>query len=220
MTEDRAPLLASGRDADVFLLGRDRVLRRYRDGSDASDEATLMRYVAGHGYPVPAVHRADGPDLVMERLDGPTLMDAVRSGDLGAVQGARVLADLHDRLHRLPARPGAPDGARVVHLDLHPENVMVAARGPVVIDWRNARDGDPELDVALTALILAQVAVDGTDIRSASTREMLGAFMASVGTDPVRRLGDATAIRRRDANTTAGERDRLAAATELVRSSR
>lgn len=131
-----------------------------------------------------------------------------------------MLADLHDRLHRLPGRPGVAEGARVVHLDLHPENVMVPARGPVVIDWRNAGDGDPGLDVALTAVILAQVAVDDADARSVAAGGMLGVFLASVGTDPVRRLGDAAEIRRQDSNTTAGERDRLAAATALVRSSR
>jgi len=34
--------------------------------------------------------------------------------------------------------------ARIVHLDLHPENVMLTVSGPVVIDWRNATDGDPD----------------------------------------------------------------------------
>ena len=35
---------------------------------------------------------------------------------------------------------------------------MMVSRGPVVIDWRNATDGAPDLDVALSAVILAQVA--------------------------------------------------------------
>ena len=52
------PLLASGRDADVFALGEHTVLRRYRDGSDATREAELMRYVAAQNYPVPTVHIA------------------------------------------------------------------------------------------------------------------------------------------------------------------
>jgi Ser/Thr protein kinase RdoA (MazF antagonist) len=214
------PLHASGRDADVFLLGEGRVLRRYRDGSDASDEAALMRYVAGHGYPAPAVLRVDGPDLEMELLDGPTMMHAVRSGDLDAAQAARMLADLHDRLHRLPGRHDRTEGIRVVHRDLHPENVLLVARGPVVIDWRNAGDGEPAVDVALSALILAQVAVDDADVRSATARAMLGAFAAAVGDDPVRRLDDAVAIRAADAKTTVDERARLATAASLVRTRR
>jgi hypothetical protein len=31
--------------------------------------------------------------------------------------------------------------------------------GPVVIDWRNSTEGPPELDVAMTALIIASEAV-------------------------------------------------------------
>jgi hypothetical protein len=55
-------VLASGRDADVYLLADGRVLRRCR-GGDVTAEAELMRYVASLGYPVPPVHRAAGPDL-------------------------------------------------------------------------------------------------------------------------------------------------------------
>jgi aminoglycoside phosphotransferase (APT) family kinase protein len=42
-----------------------------------------------------------------------------------------------------------------VHLDLHPDNVILSRRGPVVIDWRNARRGDGAIDVATTWLIMA-----------------------------------------------------------------
>ena len=46
------------------------------------------------------------------------------------------------------------DGDRLVHLDLHPLNVIMSPRGPVVIDWANAARGDPLLDVALTYVLL------------------------------------------------------------------
>jgi aminoglycoside phosphotransferase (APT) family kinase protein len=216
--------LATGRDADVFALGDDLVLRRYRDdGADAAAEAVIMRHVAAHGYPVPTVHRAGGTDLVMERLDGPTMMAAVNAGDVDPGRAARMLADLHDRLHRIPAltaRAGDSSHVRVIHLDLHPENVMLVARGPVVIDWRNAKDGDPEIDVALSALILAQLAVDDSDARAAAARQMLVVFAASVRDNPGRRLDEALAIRAADANTTPAERDRISHAASLVRSSR
>ncbi|MEU3689659.1 hypothetical protein [Streptomyces narbonensis] len=39
-----------------------------------------MTRLAAHGYPVPAVVRAEGPDLVMERLTGPSLLDALLDG--------------------------------------------------------------------------------------------------------------------------------------------
>ena len=45
------------------------------------------------------------------------------------------------------------DGARLVHFDLHPDNVLLGPDGPVLIDWTNAHAGDPDADVALTWLI-------------------------------------------------------------------
>ena len=33
-----------------------------------------MRYVRERGYPVPAVYAVSGPDMVMERVDGPTML--------------------------------------------------------------------------------------------------------------------------------------------------
>ena len=47
-----------------------------------------------------------------------------------------------------------PDGDRLCHFDFHPDNVMMAASGPVVIDWMNACKGDPLADVARTMMLL------------------------------------------------------------------
>jgi RIO-like serine/threonine protein kinase len=149
-------LIASGRDSDVFGYADGLVLRRYRDGRSAEAEAAVLRGVAALGYPVPIVHDATGPDIVMERVDGPTLAEALVAG-LAPDDGGALLADLHDRLHAL-SWPGAGPGEVLVHLDLHPLNVILR-RGsdPVVIDWSNARPGPAGLDVAMTAVILAQV---------------------------------------------------------------
>ena len=38
-----------------------------------------MTWAAGEGYPVPVVHDTDGPDLVMDRLVGPTLRASIAS---------------------------------------------------------------------------------------------------------------------------------------------
>ena len=65
-------LVASGRDSDVYAYADGLVLRRYRDGRSAEGEAATLRAVAALGYPVPVVHDATGPDIVMERVDGPT----------------------------------------------------------------------------------------------------------------------------------------------------
>jgi aminoglycoside phosphotransferase (APT) family kinase protein len=202
---------ASGRDADVYALGDGTVLRRYRAGGDVTREAELMRHVDRHGFPVPAVHAAHGPDLVLERLDGPTMLDSGLSpADMG-----RLLADLHVRLHRIPA-PGGGPGLTVVHGDLHPENVIITAAGPVVIDWRNAEEGTAEFDIAMTAVIIAQAALDPANPAVASiAREGLTHFLAAVP-DPGPGLDTALERRAADPNVTPAERSRLPEAARLI----
>ena len=43
----------------------------------------------------------------------------------------------------------------MLHLDLHPANVILSPDGPVVIDWTNGARGDAAADLALTWIILA-----------------------------------------------------------------
>ncbi|GLZ75484.1 hypothetical protein Afil01_02910 [Actinorhabdospora filicis] len=150
-------LIGRGRDADVFALDERRVLRRYREGGDTEPEARLMTYLRSHGYPVPEVFEAAGPDMVMERVDGVTLTRAALRRVWNPGRPGKVLGELHNRLHAIPAPdwlPRLPEGGdRVVHLDLHPENVMVTAAGPVVIDWRNAMAGAPQADIAMVVVL-------------------------------------------------------------------
>ncbi len=86
--------IASGREADIFAVDDDRVLRRYRRVADVTDEAEAMAYVAGLGFPVPAVYEAHGRDMVLERLHGPTMTRAMRDRDLAIDDGAAMPADL------------------------------------------------------------------------------------------------------------------------------
>ncbi len=210
-------LLASGREADVYALDSTRVLRRYRRDADVTGEAAAMRYLAGRGYPVPVVHEAAGRDMVMERLDGPTMLQAALAGDLSPTDGAEQLAGLLRRLHELPPWPDAPDGTRILHLDLHADNVLLTARGPVVIDWCNVRAGDADLDTALSALIMAQVSLWDHPAR-ALARTFLDAFLTVAPGDPRRMLDEAVALRRRQTATlTADEIGELDTAAELVR---
>lgn len=153
-------LLASGRDGDIFEFGPGLVLRRARDGRSIEHEARIMQYAADHGYPVPEVHdvRAKGSEIVMERIDGPLMMGPMTKRPWTIPRYASVLADLHDQLHEIPApvwlQESLDGGDRLVHLDLHPLNVLLAERGPVVIDWSNAARGRGLDDVALTYVLL------------------------------------------------------------------
>lgn len=208
--------IASGRDADVYAIDADRVLRRYRNGGDVAAEATAMAYVAGFAFPVPVVYEARGADLVMERLTGPTMLSAMMAGELDLAEAGTLLADLHRQLHEVPARLSTDPVRRVLHLDLHPDNVILSTRGPVVIDWRNATEGLPDLDVALSAVIIAQVGVDDTNPMAALCKALLTAFLRAAGGEPMSALGEATAIRRADSALAADEVDRLAAAADLI----
>ncbi|TCO21140.1 tRNA A-37 threonylcarbamoyl transferase component Bud32 [Kribbella steppae] len=221
---ERAPLLppdaqpfAAGRDADVYALDDSWVLRRYRNGHPVRDEADFMRHVAKFDYPVPAVREVSGPDMVIQRLDGPTLGDAAMAGDLNATEVGEIHADLHRRLQAIPAPSGTP-GQVVVHGDLHPLNVIATADGPVVIDWRNAEEGTPEFDIAMTAIIFAQVALDPSfEALTPLLREALGAYLAN-SIDPTPGLADALAVRGRNVTLTPEELALLPAQEDLIRS--
>jgi len=51
------------------------------------------------------------------------------------------------------------EGDRVCHGDSHPDNVVLTPRGPVVIDWLTAVQGEPATDVARTRLLLEHASV-------------------------------------------------------------
>jgi aminoglycoside/choline kinase family phosphotransferase len=195
------------------------VLRRHKDGRPATKQAALLEYVAGHGYPVPKLHDAGGADLILERLEGPEMQQALRPWNLG--RNARILADLHRRLHALPPMPGLEtlfgEPRSLLHLDLHPRNVLLTPRGPVVIDWANAANGPAQADVALVYVIGATSQLDGPRWRRAVVEllraRFLGAFRAAAADGDFAAILPAVAEwRKRDRNVTAAERaaiDRL-----------
>ncbi|MBT0993855.1 phosphotransferase [Cellulomonas sp. DKR-3] len=219
-TDEPGPLLTSGSRADVYVLDDDTVLRRYRDGQDAAREVEILRHVVAQGFPAPAVYAAQGPDLVMERLHGPTLLQALAAGEVGLAEGAQLLVDLHDQLHAIAAPGAAPgaDGLVVLHLDLHPGNVILTEqRGPAVVDWANARAGAATLDVAVTALVLAEVAVDAGGAYSQAARALLAAFLTHGAVSPLPALDAATEVRRTDPGFVTEESALVDAAADLVR---
>jgi len=193
------------------------VLRRYRDGYPVRDEADFMRHVARYDYPVPAVLEVVGPDMVIQRLNGPTLADAAIAGDLTGAELGEIHAGLHRRPHAIPAPSGTP-GRVVVHGDLHPLNVIATGNGPVVIDWRNAEEGTAAFDIAMTAIICAQVALDPAfGALTPLVREALATYLAN-SVDPTPGLADALAVRGRKVTLTPEELALLPAQEELIRS--
>jgi tRNA A-37 threonylcarbamoyl transferase component Bud32 len=214
-------LIATGRDADIFEYGEGAVLRRARNGRSQVLEAKAMVFVHSKGYPVPEVFEVgdDGIDLVMERIEGPTMIEAVATQPWKLKGFGRDLAELHQTLHLLPAPewlPAAPCGLgeRFLHMDLHPLNIILSAKGPVVIDWTNTSRGNPMVDVAATWVLLASANVPGRHLeraiakvgRGILVRAFLGPFskvdLASV-------LNSVVEWKSKDANMTAVEIERM-----------
>ena len=158
----------------------------------------MMRLAGEHGIRVPVVREVQPDALVMELVPGETLLDRLSRRPWQLASAARVIADLHQRLHAIPY-----DGARLVHFDLHPDNVLLGPDGPVLIDWTNAHGGDPDADAALTWLIAETSAGIGG-------QAFAWLFRRLVGRGAIRRgLAEASAFRMADPHVTDAERARV-----------
>lgn len=200
-------MIATGRDCYIFEAGAGKVVRRARHGRSLEREASVMRHARRHGFPAPEVFDADGPDILMERVDGVNMLEDAAGQPWRLMAHARLLAELLEQLAAvrapgwLPAAEGCV-GNSLLHLDLHPLNVLITADGPHVIDWANACRGAAGADVANTWLTLATVQVTARAERSL----MLGTFLDHIDREAARPYLGAMAERRRgDANLVADE---------------
>lgn len=171
----------------------------------AEREIAAMSAARACGLPVPRVHRdglwGDRRAILIDWMPGQPLRhalvsDAPRAGVLGEEFG-RIQAMIHqcsaptellaDRYAWIAL--AAPDGAledqlrkasgeraALLHLDYHPLNVLVEHQQvTAILDWTNARAGDPRADLARTAAILrfAPLDLESPAARSASLRREL-----------------------------------------------
>jgi serine/threonine protein kinase len=188
-----------------------------------------MRHARGHGYPCPHVYDAGDGYLIMDRLDGPTMLDSIGKPPFPLRRSGHLLAELHERLHQIPAPPGIAQGPlpgdRLVHRDLHPLNVMMTSAGPMVIDWANASAGDPAFDVADAWVLLAcgspPLGAIDRFIVSIGRRRFLRAFLSGVDTAAARRaIPDAVHYRLTDTNLSADEHNRMREFADPARTGR
>ncbi|MHA3702137.1 phosphotransferase [Jatrophihabitans sp. YIM 134969] len=197
--------VAAGRTADVYADAPGRIRRVYRDGRDATAEAELMRHVRAHGYPAPEVFDAEGPTIVMAAVAGPSLgADALEHPER-LPAATRLLRDLLDRLADVPAPPDLPlafgEGDALLHLDLHPFNVLLGPDGPVVIDWCTARRGPGVADRAYAYVVLRTAVKPDPELSDQGFLRARRAFCAALlddGSDPARGWVAAAARRRLD----------------------
>jgi aminoglycoside phosphotransferase (APT) family kinase protein len=199
-------VLAEGRASEILELGDDRVLRRFKAGGRPAREAEIMEHARARGYPVPRVLEVLDDSLVLERVDGPTMLAELRRRPWRMARHARTLAELHHRLHEIPF-----EGERLIHLDFHPDNVLLSERGPVVIDWANARGGKPALDVAMTWVIAA---TSGGAMGRLFTRFFLRHVDRRAAEAQLPAAGES---RIADPNVTDAERERVRRLTRIIR---
>lgn len=128
------------------------------------------------GRPGLVMERIDGPDLLtlVGRQPWRVFWVGRVCGEMHArlhdVPASRRLPSLRERARQaiesssrvpqqlaefaLEALKGLPDGDSLCHGDFHPGNILVAGETPVLIDWTNARRGDPTADVGRTLVLL------------------------------------------------------------------
>ncbi len=182
-----------GRTAEIFAWGEGRVLKLFQawvpeDWVETEQRGTAAAHRAGVSAPaLLGTETVDGRrGLVLERVDGPSLLSVVKERPWRALWAGRLLAEVQAAIHArrvtlagLPsvrerlrgaiarcgldprlreraraALDGLPDGQSLLHGDLHPDNVILTRRGPVVIDWMAAAVGDPLADVARSSMLI------------------------------------------------------------------
>jgi Ser/Thr protein kinase RdoA (MazF antagonist) len=87
----------------------------------------------------------------------------------------------------------------LLHRDLHPQNVILTADGPRIIDWEGAARGPAAADIAMTWVIVGFSAVPGGVLTAAKIRPMQALFTRSFlrAAGPVDRSWLAVAVRHR-----------------------
>lgn len=195
----------------VFGRGRHGVCER---------ESHVMTLAVEHALPVPAIHACgetdDRPWLLTDWLPGRRLIDVALHRPWLVIRLGEAFGEMQARLHastvdaegpadawidwpepppeaiaeRLRAIPLRHD--RLIHLDYHPENVLVEGTSiSGVLDWTNAQIGDPRADLARTFVILeALPLVFG--LRRRLIRPLVGRFARAWWRGYTRRAGRQT----------------------------
>ncbi len=101
------PRIGVGRTAEVFGLGDDRVVKLFYPGfplAHVEAEANASELVAKAGLPAPGFHGlveiGGRSGIVYERLDGETILQALRRRPQELLRLTRQFAELHRQLHQ------------------------------------------------------------------------------------------------------------------------
>ena len=184
--------IGTGRTAVIYAWDPGRVLKLFHPDwtRDAEEEYAATRLAGERGAPAPdvfGIEEVEGrPGIVMERVDGESLLKVMGRKPWRAPGYARLLAEMQWDLHQLPGEglrdqratlrhdierglalseaeraslldllDRLPAGDRLCHWDFHPDNIIMTARGPVIIDWITAQAGNPVADFGRSTVLFA-----------------------------------------------------------------
>lgn len=172
-----------------------------------------MECARAAGLPVPEVHEVASGHMVLDRVEGPTMFEALLADPSSAASHAATLAELHHLVGAVAAPPDlrteVGDGDALLHLDLHPGNVILGSV-PTIIDWTNAARGPAGADPATCWLLLRVVSLDDLGIGPTQVADFVEAFLGSFDREALTAHLPAVArVRLRDPNMSADERDRI-----------
>lgn len=149
MPAEKGARIARGHTADLYEWPGDRVIKLFREdfADHAAHEMQVSRAAHDAGLPVPCVHglvELEGrPGIVFERVRGPNLWDAFENRLSEAEQYARLLAELHDRLHAWRLPEGLPSVREVLRGIYRDNPDLISAFGRAGSDIMAALpDGD------------------------------------------------------------------------------
>jgi uncharacterized protein (TIGR02172 family) len=118
------------------------------------DGPSLYEYVQARPWTLPwAVRQLAELHAQIHHCAGPAELPTHRERIARGIDAAADLSEA-DRDAARRRLADLPDGAMLCHGDFHPGNVLLAARGEVVIDWGRATRGHPLGDVACTLRLI------------------------------------------------------------------
>lgn len=106
MSDSRlGPLIGTGRTAEIFAWGNNQVVKLLLEGFERYAEKEMLATQAAFdaGLPVPAVGELVEIEgrrgIVLERIDGPSMMDIIQERPWRIARMARLWGELHVQIH-------------------------------------------------------------------------------------------------------------------------
>jgi tRNA A-37 threonylcarbamoyl transferase component Bud32 len=219
--------IGAGATADVHAWAPGQVVKLFKPGFSrrlARHEVHMTHTAFTAGAPAPQVFgmvTLEGRfGMVLEHLDGPTLLQLTRTGAMAREEAGAILAGLFRAVHDTPPPPdvlllsewmevflassnGAlpdhiaggvlalidrlPSGDRLCHVDPHPGNVIMTAKGPKFVDWTFSMRAPAALDLGCCHMMLSEFAplvADDPERPRAVNAAMQAEYARLAGTTP------------------------------------